>query len=113
MTVAAGSPSVTHLQVRRRYDCHVMTGDRSSSWNSLSSLHTPTTLDRAYSDHIRDTVTSRINPRYSPRVHVTAIIPQVRGLLPYYRSRESKSYRPNLQGFNMTIPVSQSNQVDT
>ncbi|KAL0292676.1 UNVERIFIED_CONTAM: hypothetical protein Sradi_6980200 [Sesamum radiatum] len=44
-------------------------------------------MSRAYDDHIRDTVTSRTNPRYSHRVHVTAMIPQVRGLLPYYRSR--------------------------
>ncbi|KAL0454259.1 UNVERIFIED_CONTAM: hypothetical protein Slati_0765100 [Sesamum latifolium] len=34
-TVATGSPSVTHLQVHRRYHCHVMTEDGSSSWNSL------------------------------------------------------------------------------
>ncbi|KAL0401971.1 UNVERIFIED_CONTAM: hypothetical protein Slati_4227000 [Sesamum latifolium] len=54
-----------------------MTGDGSSSWNSPSSLHTATALDRAYGDHIRDTVTSRTNPRYSHRVHVTATIPQV------------------------------------
>ncbi|KAL0313198.1 UNVERIFIED_CONTAM: hypothetical protein Sradi_5719100 [Sesamum radiatum] len=65
-----------------------MTGDRSSSWNSPSSLHTPTALDKAYDDHIKDTVTSRTNPRYSHRVHVIAMIPQVRGLHPYYRSRE-------------------------
>ncbi|KAL0455112.1 UNVERIFIED_CONTAM: hypothetical protein Slati_0850400 [Sesamum latifolium] len=113
MTTAAGSPSVTHLQVHRRYDYHVMTGDGSSSWNSPSSLHTPTAVDRAYGDHIRNTVTSRINPRYSHRVHVTAMIPQVRGLLLYYRSRGSKSYRPSLQGFHMAIPASQSSQVDT
>ncbi|KAL0420555.1 UNVERIFIED_CONTAM: hypothetical protein Slati_3078400 [Sesamum latifolium] len=92
MTAAAGSPSVTHLQVHRRYDCHVMTGDGSSSWNSPSSLHTLTALDRAYGDHIRDTVTSCTNPRYSHRVHVTAMIPQVRGLLPYYQSWGLKSY---------------------
>ncbi|KAL0294649.1 UNVERIFIED_CONTAM: hypothetical protein Sradi_6875400 [Sesamum radiatum] len=77
MTAAAGSPSVTHLQVHRRYHCHVMTGDGSSSWNSPSSLHTLTALDRAYDDHVKDTVTSRTNPRYSHRVYVTAMIPQV------------------------------------
>ncbi|KAL0319568.1 UNVERIFIED_CONTAM: hypothetical protein Sradi_5218300 [Sesamum radiatum] len=106
MTAVAGFPSITHLQVHRRYDCHAMTGDGSSSWNLPSSLHTPTALDRAYDDHIRDTVTSRINPRYSHRVHVTAMIPQVRGLLLYYRSRGLKLYRPSLQGFHMTIPAS-------
>ncbi|KAL0448078.1 UNVERIFIED_CONTAM: hypothetical protein Slati_1935700 [Sesamum latifolium] len=41
-TVATASPSITHLQAHRRYLCHVMTGDGSSSWNSPSSLHTPT-----------------------------------------------------------------------
>ncbi|KAL0313538.1 UNVERIFIED_CONTAM: hypothetical protein Sradi_5753100 [Sesamum radiatum] len=69
MIVATGSPSTTHLQAHRRYFCHVMTGDRSSSWNSLYSLHTPTALDKAYDDHISDTVTSRTYPRYSHRVH--------------------------------------------
>ncbi|KAL0416668.1 UNVERIFIED_CONTAM: hypothetical protein Slati_3498700 [Sesamum latifolium] len=34
-----------------------MTGDGSSSWNSPSSLHTLTALDRAYDDHVKDTVT--------------------------------------------------------
>ncbi|KAL0282074.1 UNVERIFIED_CONTAM: hypothetical protein Sradi_7272700 [Sesamum radiatum] len=90
-----------------------MTGDGSSSWNSPSSLHTPTALDKAYDDHIRDTVISRTNPRYSHRVHVTSMIPQVRGLLPYYRSRGLESYRPSLQGFHMMIPASQFSRVDT
>ncbi|KAL0420660.1 UNVERIFIED_CONTAM: hypothetical protein Slati_3088900 [Sesamum latifolium] len=36
-----------------------------------------------------------------------------RGLLPYYRSRGFKSYRPSLQGFHMTIPASQFNRADT
>ncbi|KAL0404179.1 UNVERIFIED_CONTAM: hypothetical protein Sradi_2058700 [Sesamum radiatum] len=69
MIVATTFPSTTHLQVHRRYRCNVMTGDGSSSWNSSSSLHTPTALDKAYDDHIRDTVTSRTNPRHSHRVH--------------------------------------------
>ncbi|KAL0293321.1 UNVERIFIED_CONTAM: hypothetical protein Sradi_6944200 [Sesamum radiatum] len=73
-----------------------MTLDGSSSWNSSSLLHTPTALDKAYDDHIRDTVTSRTNPRYSHRVQVTAMISQVLGLLPYYRSRRLESYRPRL-----------------
>ncbi|KAL0445777.1 UNVERIFIED_CONTAM: hypothetical protein Slati_1705600 [Sesamum latifolium] len=67
-----------------------MTGDGFSSRNSPSSLHTLTAPDKAYDDHIRDPVISRTNPGYSHRVHVTAVIPQVRGLLPYYRSRESR-----------------------
>ncbi|KAL0439258.1 UNVERIFIED_CONTAM: hypothetical protein Slati_2408800 [Sesamum latifolium] len=90
-----------------------MTGDGSSSWNSPSSLHTLTTPDKAYDDHIRDTVISRTNPGYSYRVHVTAVIPQVRELLPYYWSRGLKPYRPSLQGFHMMIPASQFNRVDT
>ncbi|KAL0451196.1 UNVERIFIED_CONTAM: hypothetical protein Slati_1097700 [Sesamum latifolium] len=105
--MATASPSTTHLQAHRRYLCHVMTGDGSSSWNSSSSLHTPTILDKAYNDHIRDTVISRTDPRYSHHVHVTAVIPQVRGLLPYYQSRGFNAYQPNLQGFHMTIPASQ------
>ncbi|KAL0416312.1 UNVERIFIED_CONTAM: hypothetical protein Slati_3463100 [Sesamum latifolium] len=90
-----------------------MTGDGSSSWNSPSLLYTPTAPDKAYDDHIRDTVISCTNLGYSHRVHVTAVIPQVRGLLPYYRSRGLESYRPSLQGFHMTIPASQFSQVDT
>ncbi|KAK4383114.1 Retrovirus-related Pol polyprotein from transposon TNT 1-94 [Sesamum angolense] len=34
---------------------------------------------------------------YSHHVHVTAIVPQVRGLISYYQSRESQSYRPSLR----------------
>ncbi|KAL0289499.1 UNVERIFIED_CONTAM: hypothetical protein Sradi_7073000 [Sesamum radiatum] len=90
-----------------------MTGDGSSSWNSPSSLHTPTAPDKAYDDHFKDTVISRTNPGYNHRVHVTTVIPQVRGLLRYYRSRGLESYRASLQGFHMTIRASQFNQVDT
>ncbi|KAL0402290.1 UNVERIFIED_CONTAM: NAD(P)H-quinone oxidoreductase subunit K, chloroplastic [Sesamum latifolium] len=71
MTVATTSQSVTHLQVHRRYLCHVMTRDKSSSWNSSSSLHTPTALDKAYDDHVCDIIASRTDPRYSHCVHVT------------------------------------------
>ncbi|KAL0445867.1 UNVERIFIED_CONTAM: hypothetical protein Slati_1714600 [Sesamum latifolium] len=42
-----------------------------------SSLHTPTTLDKAYDDHVWDTITSRTDPIYSHHMHVTAVIPQV------------------------------------
>ncbi|KAL0457694.1 UNVERIFIED_CONTAM: hypothetical protein Slati_0396600 [Sesamum latifolium] len=112
-TVTTASPSTTHLQAHRRYICHIMTGDGSSSWNSPSSLHTLTAPDKAYDDHIRDTVISHTNPGYSHRVHVIAVIPQVRGLVPYYRSWGLESYRLSLQGFHMTIPASQFSQVDT
>ncbi|KAL0427624.1 UNVERIFIED_CONTAM: hypothetical protein Slati_2937200 [Sesamum latifolium] len=77
MTVATAFPSTAHLQAHRRYLCHVMKGDGSSSWNSPSSLHTPTAPNKAYDDHIKDTVISRTNSGYSHRVHVTAVIPQV------------------------------------
>ncbi|KAL0449256.1 UNVERIFIED_CONTAM: hypothetical protein Slati_1482000 [Sesamum latifolium] len=77
MTVATASHNVICRQVHRRYVCHVMIGDGSSSWNSSSSLHTPTALDRACGEHIWDTVTSRPNPRYNHRVYVTTVIPQV------------------------------------
>ncbi|KAL0302575.1 UNVERIFIED_CONTAM: hypothetical protein Scaly_3027700 [Sesamum calycinum] len=30
-------------------------------------------------------------------MHVTVMIPQVRGLIPYYQNRESQSYRPSLK----------------
>ncbi|KAL0411071.1 UNVERIFIED_CONTAM: hypothetical protein Slati_3696800 [Sesamum latifolium] len=90
-----------------------MTGDRSSSWNSPSSLRTPTAPDKTYDDHMKDTVISRTNLGYSHRVHVTAMIPQVRGLLPYYRSRRLESYRPSVQGFHMTIPASQFSRANT
>ncbi|KAL0420366.1 UNVERIFIED_CONTAM: hypothetical protein Slati_3059500 [Sesamum latifolium] len=65
--MATAFPSTTHLQAHRRHCCHVVTGDGSSSWNSPSSLHTPTAPDKAYDDHIKDTVTSRTNPGYSYR----------------------------------------------
>ncbi|KAL0420815.1 UNVERIFIED_CONTAM: hypothetical protein Slati_3104400 [Sesamum latifolium] len=90
-----------------------MTGDGSSSWNLSSSLHILTALDEAYGDHIWDANTSRPNPRYSHRVHVTAVIPQVRGLLPHYQSRGLESYRSSLQGFHMMIPASQFSRADT
>ncbi|KAL0409608.1 UNVERIFIED_CONTAM: hypothetical protein Sradi_1895200 [Sesamum radiatum] len=61
---------------------------------------------KAYDDHIKDTVTSRTNSRYSHRVHVTAMIPQVRGLLLYCRSWGLESYRSSLQGFHMMVPAS-------
>ncbi|KAL0394482.1 UNVERIFIED_CONTAM: hypothetical protein Slati_4414400 [Sesamum latifolium] len=77
MTVATTSQCATHLQVHRRYLCHVMTGDGSSSWNSPSSLHTPTAPDKAYDDYAWDTIISCTNPRYSHHVHVTPVIPQV------------------------------------
>ncbi|KAL0319612.1 UNVERIFIED_CONTAM: hypothetical protein Sradi_5222700 [Sesamum radiatum] len=64
-----------YLQAHRRY-CHVMTGT-----NPLLELtvlaYTLTALDRAYSDRLNGTVTSRTNPSYSHHVHVTAMIPQV------------------------------------
>ncbi|KAL0318243.1 UNVERIFIED_CONTAM: hypothetical protein Scaly_2850800 [Sesamum calycinum] len=51
------------------------------SWNPPSSLHTPTTLDKAYDDHASRHSHRLPYPRYSLHMHVTAMIPQVRGLI--------------------------------
>ncbi|KAL0355655.1 UNVERIFIED_CONTAM: hypothetical protein Sradi_4012400 [Sesamum radiatum] len=75
MTVATTSQSVTHLQVHRRYICHLMTRDGFFSSNSPSLLHTLTAIDKAYDDHIWDTIISCTDPRYSHRVYVTVVIP--------------------------------------
>ncbi|KAL0440117.1 UNVERIFIED_CONTAM: hypothetical protein Slati_2494700 [Sesamum latifolium] len=83
-----------------------MTGDESSSWNSLSSLHTPTALDRAYGDHIRDSHLSHktkiqpscardcydsSSPRTTPVLSEpgTRVIPTKPPRLPYDNFRES------------------------
>ncbi|KAL0455404.1 UNVERIFIED_CONTAM: hypothetical protein Slati_0879600 [Sesamum latifolium] len=89
-----------------------MTGDGFSSWNSPSSLHTPNALDKAYDNHTNDTIISHTNLGYSHRVHVTIVIPQVRGLLPYYRSRGQviPTKPPRLP---YDDPASQFSQVDT
>ncbi|KAL0303391.1 UNVERIFIED_CONTAM: hypothetical protein Sradi_6207200 [Sesamum radiatum] len=81
-----------------------MTGDGSSSWSSLSSLHTLTAPDKAYDDHIKDTVISRTNPAScardcrdssSPRTTPvlsklgTRVLPTKPPRLPYDDPRES------------------------
>ncbi|KAL0420333.1 UNVERIFIED_CONTAM: hypothetical protein Slati_3056200 [Sesamum latifolium] len=104
-TVATASPSTIYLQAHRRYLC--------SSWNSPSSLHILTASDKAYDDHIRDTIISRTNPGYSHCVHETVVIPQVQGLILYYQSRGLESYRSTLQGFHIMIPASQFSRIDT
>ncbi|KAL0295010.1 UNVERIFIED_CONTAM: hypothetical protein Sangu_3206600 [Sesamum angustifolium] len=60
-------------------------------------LDTPTALDKAYDDHAPKHNHLSPYPRYNLRMHVTAMIPQVRGLIPYYRNWESQSYRPSLK----------------
>ncbi|KAL0284364.1 UNVERIFIED_CONTAM: hypothetical protein Sradi_7200700 [Sesamum radiatum] len=90
-----------------------MTGDGSSSWNSPSLLHTPTALDKAYDDHIRDTVTSRTNPRYSYCVHVTGMIPSSPRTTPILSEPGTRVIPIKPLGFHITIPVSQFSQVDT
>ncbi|KAL0282078.1 UNVERIFIED_CONTAM: hypothetical protein Sradi_7273100 [Sesamum radiatum] len=83
-----------------------MTGDGSSSWNSPSSLDTLTALDRAYNNRVKNTATSRTNPRYSHRARDchdssslrttpvlsepgTQVIPTNPPRLPYNNPRES------------------------
>ncbi|KAL0355433.1 UNVERIFIED_CONTAM: hypothetical protein Sradi_3990200 [Sesamum radiatum] len=82
-----------------------MTGDGSSSWNPPSSLQTPTTLDKTYDDHIRDTVTHKpkiqspcaldchdsSSPRTTPVLSEsgTRIIPTKPPRLPYDDPRKS------------------------
>ncbi|KAK4382660.1 hypothetical protein Sango_2850500 [Sesamum angolense] len=68
--------------------------------NPPSSLHIPTALDKAYNDHASRDSHHSPYPRYSLRMHVTVMIPQVRGLILYYRNRKSLSYRPNLKRFS-------------
>ncbi|KAL0427815.1 UNVERIFIED_CONTAM: hypothetical protein Slati_2956300 [Sesamum latifolium] len=66
----------SHIRIDLK-DVYFVLRDVSSSWNSPSSLHTSTTLDKVYDDHVCDTTTSRTDPRYSHLVHVTVVIPQV------------------------------------
>ncbi|KAL0427515.1 UNVERIFIED_CONTAM: hypothetical protein Slati_2926300 [Sesamum latifolium] len=77
-TVATASPSTTHLQAHRRYLSHVMTGT-----DPLLGTHRPRyTLLLHWIRLIMTTLGIQsylcTDPRYSHRVHVTAVIPQVR-----------------------------------
>ncbi|KAL0281838.1 UNVERIFIED_CONTAM: hypothetical protein Sradi_7282200 [Sesamum radiatum] len=89
--------SLNHLKAHRRSRCHNTDRGQILSWNPPSSLHTPTALDKAYDDHALWHNHLSPYPRYSLRMHVTAMIPQVRGLIPYYRNREFQSYRPSFK----------------
>ncbi|KAL0349830.1 UNVERIFIED_CONTAM: hypothetical protein Sradi_4132200 [Sesamum radiatum] len=89
--------SLNHLKAHRRSRCHNTDRGQILSWNPLSSLHTPTALDKAYDDHALWHNHLSPYPRYNLCMHVTAMIPQVRGLIPYYRNWESQSYRPSLK----------------
>ncbi|KAL0325176.1 UNVERIFIED_CONTAM: hypothetical protein Sradi_5086900 [Sesamum radiatum] len=81
--------SLNHLRAHRRSHCHNTDRGQNLSWNPPSSLHTPTALDKAYDEHALWHSHLPPYPRYSLRMHVTAMIPEVRGLIPYYRNRES------------------------
>ncbi|KAL0387738.1 UNVERIFIED_CONTAM: hypothetical protein Sradi_2655600 [Sesamum radiatum] len=87
--------SLNHLKAHRRSRCHNTDRGQILSWNPPSSLHTPTALDKAYDDIWHNHLSPY--PKYNLRMHVTAMIPQVRGLIPYYRNWESQSYRPSLK----------------
>ncbi|KAL0349780.1 UNVERIFIED_CONTAM: hypothetical protein Sradi_4127200 [Sesamum radiatum] len=89
--------SLNYLKAHRRSRCLKAHRGQILSWNPPSSLHTPTALDKAYDDHALWHNHHSPYPRYSLRMHVTAMIPQVRGLILYYRNRESQSYRPSLK----------------
>ncbi|KAL0308870.1 UNVERIFIED_CONTAM: hypothetical protein Sradi_5829300 [Sesamum radiatum] len=89
--------SLNHLRAHRRSRYHNTDRGQILSWNPPSSLHTPTALDKAYDDHALWHSHLSPYPRYSLRMHVTAMIPQVRGQIPYYRNRESQSYRSSLE----------------
>ncbi|KAL0294236.1 UNVERIFIED_CONTAM: hypothetical protein Sangu_3223000 [Sesamum angustifolium] len=98
--------SLNHLKSYRISHCHNTDRGQILSWNPPSSLHTPTALDKTYDD-----CASRHNnllpyPRYSLRMYVTAMIPQVRGLIPYYENWESQSYRPSLK----SLPYDESRE---
>ncbi|KAL0297763.1 UNVERIFIED_CONTAM: hypothetical protein Sradi_6828400 [Sesamum radiatum] len=89
--------SLNQLKAHRRSRCHNTDRGQILSWNAPSSLHTPTALDKAYDDHATWHNHFSSYPRYNLRMHVTVMIPQVRGLIPYYRNREFQSYRPSLE----------------
>ncbi|KAL0336739.1 UNVERIFIED_CONTAM: hypothetical protein Sradi_4885800 [Sesamum radiatum] len=81
--------SLNHLKAHRRSRCHNTDRGQILSWNPLSSLHTLTALDKAYDDHALWHNHLLPYPRYVLHMHMTAMIPQVRGLILYYRNRES------------------------
>ncbi|KAL0439958.1 UNVERIFIED_CONTAM: hypothetical protein Slati_2478800 [Sesamum latifolium] len=61
-SIRSTTKAIDFVERRRISKCiedTAVTGDRSSSWNAPSSLHTPTTLNQTYDDHIFDTITSR------------------------------------------------------
>ncbi|KAL0349796.1 UNVERIFIED_CONTAM: hypothetical protein Sradi_4128800 [Sesamum radiatum] len=80
--------SLNHLRAHRRSHCHNNDRGQILSWNPPSSLHIPTALDKAYENHAP--WHNHLSPysRYSLRMHVTAMIPQVRGLIPYCQNRK-------------------------
>ncbi|KAL0289064.1 UNVERIFIED_CONTAM: hypothetical protein Scaly_2713100 [Sesamum calycinum] len=74
----------------------ILTGDK-FFLGIYRSRYTPTALDKTYDDHAPRHSHLSPYPRYSLRMNVTVMIPQVRGLIPYYRNWESQSYRSNLK----------------
>ncbi|KAL0290051.1 UNVERIFIED_CONTAM: Retrovirus-related Pol polyprotein from transposon opus [Sesamum calycinum] len=111
ITMAIDLKSLNHLKAHRRSRCHNTVRGQILSWNQPSSLHTPTVLDKAYDDHVLWHSHLSPYPRYSLRMHVTTMIPQVRGLILYYRNWES--YDQASRGLHMTIPASQFSQSTT
>ncbi|KAL0405628.1 UNVERIFIED_CONTAM: hypothetical protein Slati_3876700 [Sesamum latifolium] len=95
MAIDLKSPNYLREYRRSRY--HNTDRGHILSWNPPTSLHNPTILDKVYDDHALRHNNLSPYPRYSLRMHVTAMTPQVRGLIPYYRNRESQLYRPSLK----------------
>ncbi|KAL0282158.1 UNVERIFIED_CONTAM: hypothetical protein Sangu_2487700 [Sesamum angustifolium] len=89
--------SLNHLRAHWRSCCHNTDRGRILSWNPPSLVHTPIALDKAYDNHALWHSHLSPYPRYSLRMHMTVMIPQVRGLIPYYQNRESQLYRPSLK----------------
>ncbi|KAK4394219.1 Retrovirus-related Pol polyprotein from transposon RE1 [Sesamum angolense] len=72
-------------------------GGQILSWKSLSSLHILSVLDKAYEDHASRHRHRSPYPRYNLRMHVTAMIPQVRGLILVLSELEILPYRPSVK----------------
>ncbi|KAL0434074.1 UNVERIFIED_CONTAM: hypothetical protein Slati_2741700 [Sesamum latifolium] len=89
--------SLNHLRAHRRSRCHNTDRGQILSWNPPSLLHTLTALDKTYNDHALRHNHLSPYPRYSLRMPMTAMIHQVRGLIPYYQNRESQLYRSSLK----------------
>ncbi|KAL0292372.1 UNVERIFIED_CONTAM: hypothetical protein Sangu_3254800 [Sesamum angustifolium] len=102
MAIVLKSPN--HLRAHRRFRCNNTDRGQILSWNLPSSLHTPTALDKAYDDHALWHNHLSPYPRYSLRMHVTAMISQVQGLIRTIGTGNPSHSDQASRGFHMTIP---------